>query len=80
MFYYLTSEDGKQTRSLKRYDGESVVEIAKDIRQFNVLPKGYVFYERNFKPETNERDLYEWHDGNTRKIDDGIVMYTFYIR
>lgn len=57
--------------TLMCYDGEESVKIADDVWRYSVTPDGRIIYLCNYDNYGGE--LYEWSNGEARKIDDDVV-------
>lgn len=66
VFYYTGDNE-----TLMCYDGEEAVKIADDVESYSVTPDGRVIYLCNY--DNYHGELYEWSNGETRKIDDSVV-------
>ena len=70
--YYRTDVDD-DSFMLKMYDSETV-KIADDVYNYKILPDGRVLYLYDYSTNRYKGELYEWDDGEARKLDDDVVM------
>lgn len=71
--YFTDWDDEKQMGTLKIYDGSEVITIAEDVNSCNLLDDGKVLYLYDYSTTYHKGELYEWDDGDKRKIDDDVI-------
>lgn len=80
VFYRTDWSKAKEYGTLKVYDGKESVKIGGDINSFTVTPDGRVLYLYDYSTKYRKGELYEWSDGETRKIDDDVTCILPVIR
>lgn len=73
VFYLADLNVDKKSGTLKVYDGKEAVKIADDVYyDFFVTPDGRVACLQDYSLKYYQGELYEWADGEKRKIDDDV--------
>ena len=77
-FLYMTDTSSTtEGGTLKFYDGTESIKIADDVSRYDWTDDGRIFYICDYSQKYYKGDLYEWSDGETRRIDDDVVGIIF---
>lgn len=72
IFYFTDWNSDKECGTLKVYDGKESVKIADNVHGFSVTSNGNVLYLCEYSLDYYNGEMYEWFNGETRKIDDDV--------
>lgn len=76
VLYFTDLDDNKEYRTLKVYDGKESIKISDNVSYYyDVTPDGRVLYLYDYSSNDHKGELYEWFNGETRKIDDDVVCF-----
>lgn len=75
VFYFTDKSKGDAGATLKVCDGKESIKIADDVSyySYSVASDGRVLYLRDYVYYYQKGELYEWFNGETRKIDDDVA-------
>jgi hypothetical protein len=73
VFYFIDWNDEKNYGTLKVYNGKEAVKIGDDVHSFSVISEDKILYLYDYSFNYYKGELYEWDDGDTRKIDDDVA-------
>jgi hypothetical protein len=72
-FAYMSGwNNDKDFGTLMIYNGKKNVEVAKKVYHYNMLPNGAIVYMTEYDEQSCKGTLSIYHNGKTRKIDDGV--------
>jgi len=73
LVYFTDWHNEKEMGVLNIRERKESVKIAEDVHSFSITPSGHILYLYDYSKNYYNGELYEWYNGEKRKIDDDVI-------